>query len=87
MESDKKAMWTFLLEKGWNILKMAARKQTEAIVSRRERNSTKETLRRRITVTSSINEYPWISLEIGWLWGAVLCRLPPLSVAGFLKDR
>jgi hypothetical protein len=46
--------------------KIAARKQEEAIVSRRKGYSTKETLRRRITFTSSLDEYSWIIWEIGW---------------------
>jgi hypothetical protein len=43
----------------------------------------KETPRRRITVTSSLDKISKDQLEIGWLKKAILLPLPHLSTVGF----
>jgi hypothetical protein len=52
-----------LLEEGWIMehSQDGGKKKEEVIVSRRKEYIMKVTLRRRITVTSSLHEYPWIS--------------------------
>ncbi len=81
-----------MLEEGWIMehSQDGGKKKEEVIVSRRKEYIMKVTLRRRITVTSSLHEYPWISWEIGWGWGGGGCavlRPPPPPVYNRLLER